>query len=191
MSEAKEEPEKNAPGFKQRLWEIIFEAETPAGRRFDIALLWLIVFSVLVVILESVSAYKKDFGPIFLVLEWSFTILFTIEYCLRLWLVRKPWRYATSFFGLVDLLSCLPTYLGLFFSGAAMHSLLIVRVFRLLRMFRILKMIHHVQGANLLARSIYASRAKITVFLMAMAVFASLVGTMAYILESGEQGGRD
>lgn len=178
-------------GLKQKLWEIIFEAETPTGKRFDVALLWLIVISVVVVMLESVDSVKKEYGDLFLVLEWIFTILFTIEYLLRLWLVRKPLRYAFSFFGIVDLLSCLPTYLTLLLPGAGVQSLLVIRILRLLRMFRVLKMVHHVQGANLLSRSIYASRAKITVFLMAMAIFAAIMGTLAYLFEKDRGGGID
>lgn len=171
-------------GLKQRLWEIVFEAETPGGRFFDVALLWLIVVSVIVVMLETVPAFEESYQALFLSLEWCFTILFTAEYLLRIWLVRKPLRYAFSFYGIVDLLSCLPTYLTLF--GFGLQSLLVIRVLRLLRMFRILKMVSHVRGANLLMRSIYASRAKITVFLMSMAIFATIAGTLAYLLEEGE-----
>lgn len=191
MSESKPEAEATASGLKQQLWEIVFEAETPWGKRFDVALLWLIVVSVAVVIIESVDTVRADFKTTFLVLEWAFTILFTIEYILRLWLVRRPLRYACSFFGVVDLLSILPTYLTLFFSGAGIQALLVIRILRLLRMFRVLKMVHHVKGANLLVHSIYASRAKITVFLMAMAIFAALMGTLAYIFEKGKGGGID
>ena len=188
MREESKETKKGS--LKEELWRIIFEAETPSGRRFDVALLWVIAASVLVVILESVPTYREQYGTLFHVLEWFFTILFTIEYGIRLWLVRRPWRYVFSFYGIVDLLSCLPTYLALFLPWS-MHSLLIVRIFRLLRMFRILKMISHVEGANLLMRSIYASRAKITVFLFSLAVFAVIVWTLAYLFESGENGGID
>lgn len=176
-----DEPREQNRGLKQRLWEVVFEAETPAGRFFDLALLWLIVGSVLVVMLESVPSLEADYQTLFLSLEWFFTLLFTAEYLLRIWLVRKPLRYACSFYGVVDLLSCLPTYLTLL--GFGVQSLLVIRVLRLLRMFRILKMVSHVQGANLLMRSLYASRAKITVFLMSMAIFATIVGTLAYLLE--------
>ncbi|MGJ8724312.1 MAG: ion transporter [Roseibacillus sp.] len=190
MSEPDQELGENSRGLKQKLWEIIFEAETPSGKMFDVALLWLIVISVAAVMLESVESIKAEYGALFIVLEWIFTILFTVEYVVRLWLVRKPLRYATSFFGIVDLLSCLPTYLTLLFPGATVQSLLVIRILRLLRMFRILKMVHHVKGANLLLRSIYASRAKISVFLMAMAIFASIMGTLAYLIENGHEGSR-
>lgn len=185
--EREQEGETKSGSLKQKLWEIIFEAETPSGKIFDVVLLWLIVVSVVVVMLESVDSVRVEYGDLFLVLEWAFTILFTIEYLLRLWLVRKPWRYACSFFGIVDLLSCLPTYLTLL--GVGVQSLLVIRILRLLRMFRVLKMIEHVQGANLLTRSIYASRAKITVFLMALAIFAAIMGTLAYLFERGEEHG--
>lgn len=190
MSEFDKEQEEDSRGLKQKLWEIVFEAETPSGKVFDVTLLWLIVISVVVVMLESVEVLKVGYGTLFVTLEWVFTILFTAEYLLRLWLVRKPLRYACSFFGIVDLLSCLPTYLTLLLPGAGVQSLLVIRILRLLRMFRILKMVSHVQGANLLSRSIYASRAKITVFLMAVAIFAAIVGTLAYLFENnGDQAG--
>jgi voltage-gated potassium channel len=176
-------------GFKQRLWEIVFEAETPAGRFFDVALLWMILLSVLAVMLESVESIFVRHGEMLRGVEWTFTILFTLEYLMRLWLVRKPRRYALSFYGIVDLLSCVPTYLQLLVPG--LQSLLVIRVLRLLRMFRVLKMVNHVKGANVLSRSIYASRAKITVFLMAMAIFATLVGSLAYLLEKDKGGGLD
>jgi len=175
-------------GLKQRLWELIFEAESPSGKIFDVALLWLIILSVFVVMLESVESLEIQYKTLFLTLEWIFTILFSIEYLLRLWLVRKPLRYACSFFGIIDLLSCLPTYLTLF--GLGVQSLLVVRLFRLLRMFRVLKMVNHVQGANLLLRSLYASRAKVTVFLLTMAIFATIAGTLAYLLEHDVEGNR-
>ena len=190
MSDTKQpqDSEKNeTQDLKQKLWELIFEAETPSGKVFDVALLWLIVLSVGVVMMESVEPIKAQYGAFFLALEWSFTILFTIEYLLRLWLVRRPLRYAFSFYGIVDLLSCLPTYLTLLL-GPGVQSLLVIRILRLLRMFRVLKMVNHVKGANLLARSIYASRAKITVFLVAMAIFAAIVGTLAYLFENGRGG---
>ncbi|MDQ8188830.1 ion transporter [Roseibacillus persicicus] len=186
-----EESAEGANGLKQKIWEIVFEAETPAGKFFDVALLWLIAVSVVVVMLESVETIQASHRSLFFALEWVFTILFTAEYLVRLWLVRRKLRYALSFYGVVDLLSCLPTYLTLLFPGAGVQSLLVIRILRLLRMFRVLKMVSHVHGANLLGRSIYASRAKITVFLMAMAIFAAIVGTLAYILEKGQGGGID
>ena len=191
MSESKGERPEAPKNLKQRLWEIIFEAETPEGKVFDVALLWLILASVVVVMVESVDSLKLQYAGLFLTLEWIFTVLFSIEYILRLWLVRKPLRYARSFFGVVDLLSILPSYIALLIPGAGVHTLLVIRILRLFRMFRVLKMVQHVKGANLLSHSIYASRAKITVFLMALAIFAALVGTLAYLFEEGHGGGID
>ena len=167
--------------FREKLWEIVFEAETPRGKAFDVVLLVGIGISVGAVMLESVDPVAKKWESQLHALEWFFTILFSAEYVMRLWLVRRPMRYAFSFFGIVDLLSCLPTYLAIFFVGA--QSLLVIRILRLLRMFRVLKMVHHVRGADVIMRGLMASRAKITVFFFTMLVFAVLVGTLTYLVE--------
>src|SRR5690606_34398060 len=127
--------------FRERLWMIVFEAEAPAGKCFDVALLYLIGASVLAVMAETVDWIAVRWGQELDIAEWCFTILFTIEYLLRLWLSRRPIRYATSFFGIIDLLACLPTYLGYFFASA--QGFAVVRVLRLLRVFRVLKMVNH------------------------------------------------
>ena len=116
MEENKEE------SLKERLWRIVFEAETPVGKAFDVILLWAIVLSVIAVTLESVDSIRQQYGQLLKVAEWCFTILFTIEYLLRIFLVRRPLRYMTSFYGVVDLLSCLPTYLAIFLPGAHSNS---------------------------------------------------------------------
>ena len=175
-----EKPEERSR-LKQRLWEIVFEAECPKGRVFDIILMWAILLSVAAVMLESVAAVEVVWGRTLYLMEWVFTLLFTVEYGLRLWLSRKPLRYATSFFGIVDLLSCLPTYLSLIFVGS--QSLLVIRILRLLRMFRVLKMVSHVEGANVILIGLRASRAKITVFFFAVLVFSILAGTLMYLVE--------
>ncbi len=113
-------------GLKHEIWEVIFEAETPAGKVFDVILLWSIFFSVLAVMLETVVPFKQQHGRLLEIVEWFFTIFFTIEYLTRLWVTRKPLKYATSFFGIIDLLSCLPTYLTLLFSGA--HGFAVIRI---------------------------------------------------------------
>lgn len=172
--------------FKQKLWEIIFEAETPSGKFFDIALLWLIAISVLAVMLESVEAIRVDYHNILIVAEWVFTIIFTIEYLLRIWLVRRPAHYIFSFYGIVDLMSCLPSYLELIFAGGS--HFIVIRLLRLLRMFRVLKMVGHVRGADVIMRSLAASRAKITVFFFAVVILAMIFGTLIYIIESGQPG---
>ena len=176
------EPQNDEQNFREKLWKIVFEAETPAGHAFDVVLLVAIGMSVAAVMLESVDGINEKWAHQLHILEWFFTILFTLEYMMRLWLVRRSVRYATSFFGIVDLLSCLPTYLAVLIPGA--QSLLVIRILRLLRMFRVLKMVHHVRGADVIMRGLAASRAKITVFFFTMLVFAVIVGTITYLVET-------
>lgn len=172
--------------LKQRLWEIIFEAETPAGKWFDIVLLWLIFFSVLAVMLETVEPLYARWGRVLKVLEWCFTIIFTIEYLLRLFVTRRPLRYSVSFFGIVDLLSILPTYLALMFIEASGFA--VIRLLRLLRMFRILKMVHHIRGARVIAEGLRQSKPKITVFFFAVLIISVIAGTLIYYVESSVEG---
>lgn len=172
--------------LQHRLYEIIFEADTRVGRAFDIALIVLILLSVLAVMLESVAAIRQQYGPLLRAVEWFFTILFTIEYGLRLAAVRRPARYAFSFFGLVDLAAILPTYVSLYFAGA--QSLLVVRSLRLLRIFRVLKLVRYTGEAQVLSRALRASRAKIIVFLQTVITIVLIVGTLMYLIE-GEASG--
>ncbi|WP_420149471.1 ion transporter [Spirosoma sp.] len=172
--------------FRHRLHEIIFESDTLAGRAFDVTLLFLIVFSVLAVILESVPSLAELYGPIFDRIEWIFTILFTLEYVLRILSIRQPIRYIFSFFGLVDLLSFLPAYLGLFMFGA--HEFAAVRILRLLRVFRILKLGEYTEAASILAYSLRESRAKITVFFVAIFALVITLGSMMYVVEGHANG---
>jgi len=172
--------------LRERIRRIIFEAETPAGRIFDIFLLWLIVLSVVAVMMESVADFQMKYGAQLRIAEWVFTILFTLEYVTRLWVVHHSWRYAKSFFGVVDLVSCLPTYLSLLLPGA--QSLLVVRVLRLLRVFRIFKMVRHISGAEILLRALVASRAKITVFFFSLVTLVVIAGTVMYLVEDHENG---
>jgi len=174
------------PRWRTRLHEVIFEADTPAGRAFDIALLIVIVVSVVAVMLESVADIRRRYGDLLRVLEWVVTITFTIEYVLRLLAVDRPSRYARSFFGIVDLLAIVPTYLGLFVPEA--HSLMVVRVVRLLRVFRVLKLARFLGEAQLLLRALRASRRKITVFLGAIVTVVIVVGALMYVIE-GEANG--
>lgn len=169
------------PTLRHRLRDIIFEAETLGGKAFDVFLLLFIGLSVLAVMLESVDAVAVKYKTLLFKLEWFFTITFTIEYFLRLYLVDRPLKYARSFYGVVDLLSCLPTYLAIFFPGA--QSLLVIRILRLLRMFRVMKMVHHIEGGDIIMRALYKSRAKIMVFFMTVSVFAVIAGTVMYIVE--------
>jgi len=172
--------------LRQKVWKIIFEAETPRGKAFDVALLVLIALSVLVVMLESVKSIDDVWHNQLYALEWVFTVIFTIEYIVRLWVVRRPVAYAKSFFGVVDLLSCLPMWISLF--SPVSQSLLIIRVLRMLRIFRVLKMVRHVQGSQILVRALYASRAKITVFFFAVVTFTVIVGSVMYLIEGGDHG---
>jgi voltage-gated potassium channel len=190
MSEETKEPkqrsgqEQKTQGLKHKIWEIIFEAETPTGKAFDVVLLWAIFFSVLAVMLETVAPFKSQHGTLLTIVEWFFTIFFTVEYLTRLWVSRRPLKYATSFFGIIDLLSCLPTYLTLLFTGT--HGFAVIRVLRLLRIFRVLKMVQHVKGAQIIATGLRNSKAKITVFFFAVFVFSVIAGTLMYFVEGNQ-----
>ena len=172
--------------WRLRAYTIIFEADTRAGRLFDLALILAILASVLVVILDSVQSIAGRHGTLFDVLEWGFTLLFTAEYLLRLWCVRHPWRYATSFFGIVDLLSVLPTYLAFFVPEV--HALIDVRMLRLLRIFRILKLSAYVSEFGFLGEALKASRRKIIVFIGFVLITVTILGTLMYVVEGPEHG---
>ncbi len=172
------------PG-RNRVHEVIFEADTPAGRAFDIALLWSIVLSTAALLLESVESIRLDYGPAFEATEWLFTGLFSVEYALRLWCVRSPARYATSFFGVVDLISIVPGYISLVIPGA--QPLMVVRALRLLRIFRVFKLGHFVSQGNTLMLALRASRAKITVFLFAVLNMVLVIGALMYLVEGGPE----
>ncbi|MDM7923278.1 MAG: ion transporter [Pyrinomonadaceae bacterium] len=181
--------EKAEAGWRQRVYEIVFEAETPAGRIFDITVISLILLSVVTVFLESVRSIREVFGPELLIAEWAFTILFTIEYILRLISVRRPLRYALSFYGLVDLLAILPTYLSLFLPGT--QYLLVIRILRLLRIFRILKLTSYISEGRVISTALRASKQKITVFLVAVLTIVTVVGSLMYVVEGEEHGFTD
>jgi voltage-gated potassium channel len=172
--------------LRNKIYEIIFEAETKSGKAFDVILLWLIVLSVLTVCLESVKSLSQEFGDIFIYLEWIFTIIFLIEYLLRLYCIKKPLGYAFSFFGLVDLFAILPGILGLLIPGGS--SLLVIRGFRLLRVFRLFKLGRYIGEADVLKQALKASRYKISVFLIAVMSLAITVGTLMYLIEGGQNG---
>ncbi|MCG8384882.1 MAG: ion transporter [Cytophagales bacterium] len=178
--------ERKKENWKETLFEIIFEAETPLGKAFDVVLLIAILLSVLAVTLESVESVRADYGALLYAIEWVFTIFFTIEYIIRIMIVRRPWRYVRSFFGIVDLLSIIPTYLSIFILGA--QSLLIVRSIRLLRVFRVLKMMRFLGEASQLTRALKASRAKIIVFIGGVFALTVIMGTLMYMIEGAENG---
>jgi voltage-gated potassium channel len=171
---------------RRRLHEIIFEADTPAGRAFDLLLIGSILASVVVVMLDSVASVRAEHGALLRGLEWGFTLLFTVEYVLRLVSVGKPIRYATSFYGVVDLLSILPTYLSVLLPGS--QALIVIRILRVLRVFRVLKLAHFVIEAQQLKRALQASSRKILVFLFAVVTVVVIVGSAMHLIEGPENG---
>lgn len=172
--------------WRRKLYVIIFEADTRAGKAFDVALLCGILLSILVVMLDSVGQISAAYGRQLYLVEWVFTLLFTVEYVLRLMSVGRPLRYAFSFFGIVDLLSIVPTYLSLAYNGA--ETLLVLRSLRLLRVFRVLKLSRYLSGANVLRDGLRASVPKIIVFLGAVLSLAVIMGTLMYLVEGEEHG---
>ncbi|MFZ5941498.1 MAG: ion transporter [Bacteroidota bacterium] len=172
--------------LRRQLYIIIFGTDTRAGRNFDLILLWLISLSVLTVILESVKPLRTDHREFFTLLEWAFTVVFTVEYLLRIWTHPRPLSYIFSFFGLVDLLAILPSYLGIFFARSTFF--LTIRAIRLLRMFRILKLGRYLKEASLLIAALKASLYKITVFFGAVLTLVLFLGTLMYMVE-GEASG--
>lgn len=176
----------NKKSLRKKLYTIIFQANTKAGKAFDIILLIVIVSSIFIVMLESVNSINAKYYSVFYSLEWIFTILFTIEYIARIWASPNPRKYITSFFGIIDLLSILPAYISIVFTGY--HSLIILRSFRLLRVFRVFKLVRFVGEASHLRRALAASRAKIIVFLTTVAIIVIIMGTIMYIIEGAENG---
>ena len=173
-------------GLKSLLHEIIYEADTPEGKLFDVLLLFLILLSVFVVMLDSIDVFHDNYSYLFDAIEWIITILFSMEYALRIIVVKRPLKYISSFFGIIDLLSILPQYLSFFFVGGG--SLVALRALRLLRVFRILKLTRFVGESNFLIRSLQASRAKIGVFLFTVFVLSIIFGTIMYLVEGEENG---
>ncbi|MDJ0852802.1 MAG: ion transporter [Myxococcota bacterium] len=172
--------------WREKLHAVIFEAETPAGKAFDVALLIAIVLSVLAVMLESVEEIRLEHGATLHRIEIFFTLLFTVEYVLRLLCVPNPWAYARSFFGVVDLLAILPTYLSLLLPGA--ESLLVIRGLRLLRIFRVFKLGRFLGEASLLTSALRSSRHKVTVFLGTVLILVTILGAAMYLIEGEESG---
>lgn len=173
--------------WKERLHEIIYEADTPAGKLFDVILLILIFISVLVVMLESVVSLRTAYGTYFTYIEWSITILFTLEYFLRVITVKSPLKYIFSMYGLIDLAATLPNYLGLFVANG--KALSILRALRLLRVFTILKLVRYIGASNHLIKAIKASKAKISVFVFAVVILSIVLGTVIYLIEGNADSG--
>jgi len=173
-------------GWRARMFDIIFSNDTPAGRRFDIVLMSLILLSILVVVLDSVPAIYSEYAHVTSVLEWGFTLLFTAEYIARLVCVQRPVRYARSFYGIIDLVSVLPTYLSLLLPGSQVF--LDVRILRLLRVFRIFKLTLYIEEYTRLGEALVASRRKIMVFLSVVLMLILILGTVMYVIEGPENG---
>jgi voltage-gated potassium channel len=179
-------PKDKLSGARLRLYEIVFEADTEAGKTFDIILLSCIVTSVITIVLESVQVIRDRFGSELRILEWLFTAIFTLEYLARLWTVPNKRKYIFSFFGIIDLLSVLPTYLGFFFAGA--QSLMVIRSLRLLRIFRIFKLSRYIGEGQHLARAMKASQHKIIVFLLTVLTSVIIFGTLMFMIEGADNG---
>jgi voltage-gated potassium channel len=176
---------KNAE-VRRNLYTIIHGTDTPAGRRFDVVLLWMILFSTLIVCLESVPAFRQKLWFYFSMLEWFFTVSFTLEYLLRIYSAPRPLKYIFSFYGIIDFLSVIPTFLAFFVPG--FRYIMTIRILRLLRIFRILKLTSYVENAQLITRALKASFQKITVFILAVFSLVLVVGTLIYVVEGEENG---
>lgn len=177
-------PEKKL--WKERLHEIIFQSDTKAGKAFDVVLLIAILASIAIVMADSVPALHKKYAHIFYILEWSFTILFTVEYVLRIISVKKPVSYAVSSLGIIDLLAIIPSYLSIIFAGA--QSLLVLRALRLLRIFRIFKLNYFIAEMKFLGAAISASLRKISIFMLVVIALVIILGSVMYLVEKGENG---
>jgi len=177
---------KPPPGLRRHMYDVIFEADTPAGRRFDIALVGAIMLSILVVVLDSVPRLHREHADLLQAFEWGFTVLFTLEYLARVTCVQRPWRYATGFYGVIDLLAVLPSYFSLMMPGAA--YLLDIRILRLLRVFRIFKLTLYIEEYTRLGEALAGSRRKILVFLSVVLMAILILGTVMYVVEGPEHG---
>jgi voltage-gated potassium channel len=176
----------NLSPWRLKLHEIIFEADTPAGKWFDVVLIFSILLSVVAVMLDSVSGIRENYGSWFYTVEWFFTILFTIEYILRIVCVGRPIGYITSFYGIVDLLAIIPTYLSIVLPGS--QYLLVIRILRILRIFRVLKLVQYISEARLLRQALRDSRRKITVFLYTVLTMVVIFGSLMYLIEGPVHG---
>lgn len=182
----REEEAQNSEGWRFKIFKIIYHADTPLGKWFDILLIIFILLSVISLILDSVNEIHSQYGKYLLALEWFFTAVFTLEFILRLISIKRPVRYVFSFFGIVDILSILPTYLSLFFVGA--QQLLVIRILRILRIFRILKLIQYTDQADILMEAVKSSRHKIFVFFFFILTVLVIFGTIMYLIEGPENG---
>ena len=173
-------------GWRRRWFNIIYRHDTPPSRNFDLLLILAIVASVIVVMLDSVPWLHVDHARMLYRIEWGFTLLFTAEFVMRLLVVRRPLRYALSWWGIIDLLSILPTYLSLLFPGS--QTLLVVRILRMLRLFRILKLTEYVEESGLLMRALWSGRRKILLFITTLLTIAMIFGALMYVIEGPQHG---
>ena len=173
-------------GWRLRLRQILFESETPAGRRFALVLIFSIIMSVVTVMLDSVDAVRQTHGDLLYALEWFFTLIFTLEYLLRLVCSGRPLRYAASFFGVVDLLAIIPTYISLLLPGS--QYLVVIRILRVLRVFRVLKLAQYLNAARLMVHAIQSSYRKIAVFLVTVMTAVVVLGSLMYVIETPDNG---
>ena len=178
-------PASSGGAWKNRLHEIIFEQNTTAGKLFDVVLLFAILSSILVVMLDSIIPLHIKYGQLFFALEWGFTILFTIEYLLRIISVKSPIKYMTSFMGIIDLLAIIPTFLSVVFAGS--QSLLVLRALRLLRIFRIFKLPNFIGEMKFLRHALKSSLRKITIFLLTVLTLVIILGSVMYLVERGRK----
>ena len=182
-----EKQKKSRPeNFRARLREIIFETNTPAGKAFDVVLIVCILLSVLAVMLDSVRPIKESWGAIIYGAQWFFTIIFAVEYGLRLYSTDRPLKYAASFYGIIDLLAIIPTPLSLLLPGA--QSLLVIRLLRILRIFRVFKLARFITEMNVLFQALRASLRKIAVFLLVLLTLVVIFGSLMYVIEGEEHG---
>ncbi|WP_065759824.1 ion transporter [Pseudomonas defluvii] len=172
--------------WRERLYIIVFQTDTRAGRRFDSILLLIVLASLVTVVLDSIDEIHRDYVGLLTTLEWGFTAIFLVEYILRLYCSPKPLRYAFSFYGLVDLLAIVPGIIALYYSDA--QYLLIVRVIRMLRIFRVLKLMPYLKQANYLLAALQGSRQKIIVFLLSVSTLVTVFGTLMYVIEGPDRG---
>ncbi len=182
MSEKKQDKK----SWRHQIHEIIYEADTPLGKWFDILLFILIIYSIILVMLESVKEFDQQYHEFLYLSEWIVTVFFSIEYILRIISVKKPFKYIFSFYGIIDLLSTIPLYLSFFLAGS--QALLALRAFRLLRVFRILKLVRFLGAADQLKRALITSRAKIAIFIYTILIISVILGTIMYLIESNESG---
>ena len=176
--------EARVAGWRHRMHEVIFEADTPAGKAFDVVLLAVIFLSVIVVMLDSVAEVHRQYPRSLAIAEWTITILFTVEYVARMVCVARPWRYVLSFYGLVDLLAVVPTYLSILFAGS--QSLLVIRAIRLVRIFRVFKLSRYLTEARALMIALRETRERITVFLVVVLTLVLIIGAAMYLIEGGQ-----